>query len=87
MIRSAEELGKVVAGDVVITVSTSPAFNVILPLAAALVTDRGGLLSHAAIVAREYGIPAVVGARGATDLFEDGEIVTVNGDTGMVTLA
>ena len=87
IIRSAEELGKVVAGDVVITVSTSPAFNVIMPLAGALVTNRGGLLSHAAIVAREYGIPAVVGARGATELFADGDQVSVNGDTGEVTLA
>jgi len=84
IVRSADDLAKVIAGDVVIAVSTSPAFNVILPLAAALVTDRGGLLSHAAIVAREYGIPAVVGARGATDRFTDGELVQVNGDRGEI---
>ena len=84
IVRSADDLAKVIAGDVVIAVSTSPAFNVILPLAAALVTDRGGLLSHAAIVAREYGIPAVVGARGATDRFSDGELVQVNGDRGEI---
>jgi pyruvate,water dikinase len=84
IVRSADDLAKVIAGDVVIAVSTSPAFNVILPLAGALVTDRGGLLSHAAIVAREYGIPAVVGARGATDRFKDGEPVQVNGDRGEI---
>jgi len=85
IVRSADDLAKVVSGDVVIAVSTSPAFNVILPLAGALVTDRGGLLSHAAIVAREYGIPAVVGARGATEQFADGDRVQVNGDTGEIT--
>lgn len=85
IVKSADDLAKVISGDVVITVSTSPAFNVILPLAGALVTDRGGLLSHAAIVAREYGIPAVVGARGATAQFKDGDRVQVNGDSGMVT--
>jgi len=85
IVRSADDLAGVISGEVVIAVSTSPAFNVILPLAGALVTDRGGLLSHAAIVAREYGIPAVVGVRRATELFSDGDRVRVNGDTGEVT--
>jgi phosphohistidine swiveling domain-containing protein len=48
-------------GDVLVTNSTTTAFNIVLPLLGAIVTDRGGLLSHAAIVAREYGMPAVVG--------------------------
>jgi len=85
IVRGADDLAKVSAGDVVIAVSTSPAFNVILPLVGALVTDRGGLLSHAAIVAREYGIPALVGVRGATETFHDGDLVEVNGGTGEVS--
>jgi pyruvate,water dikinase len=48
------------------------------------VTDRGGQLSHAAIVAREYGIPAVVGTRDATTMFPDGAAIRVNGDKGVV---
>jgi pyruvate,water dikinase len=50
------------------------------------VTDRGGLLSHAAIVAREYGIPSVVGTREATSLIADGARVSVDGDKGEVTV-
>ena len=57
------------------------------PLLGAIVTDRGGQLSHAAIVARECGIPAVVGTREATAMFVDGARVRVNGDTGVVELA
>ena len=57
-----------------ITRNTGPAFNVVLPLLGAIVTDRGGQLSHAAIVAREYGIPAVVGTREATTMFADGAL-------------
>jgi len=55
--------------------------------AAALVVETGGMLSHAAIVAREYGIPAVVGAKDATRVIREGQVVTVDGDTGTVTLA
>ncbi len=54
---------------------------------AAIVTDSGGVLSHAAIVAREYGLPAVVGAMYATRLVTDGQLITVDGDAGVVLLA
>ncbi len=73
-------------GDVLVTRMTSPYFNVVLPLLGAIVTDRGGQLSHAAIVAREYGIPGVVGTREATRLIPDGARVRVDGKTGEVTL-
>lgn len=73
-------------GDVLVARNTGPAFNVVLPLLGAIVTDRGGQLSHAAIVAREYGIPAVVGTRDATTTFPDGARVRVNGDKGLVEL-
>jgi pyruvate,water dikinase len=73
-------------GDVLITRNTGPSFNVVLPLLGAIVTDRGGQLSHAAIVAREYGIPAVVATREATTMFADGARVRVDGDNGVVSL-
>ena len=69
-----------------VTRNTGPSFNVVLPLLGAIVTDRGGQLSHAAIVAREYGIPAVVGTREATTMFPDGALVRVDGDKGIVEL-
>ena len=62
--------------------STSPSFNLILPLLGAIVTERGGALCHAAIVAREYGLPAVVGCGGAVAAVKSGDRVRVDGDTG-----
>jgi len=82
VVRSPSELGRVGRGDVLVTGSTTPAFNAILPLVGAIVTDRGGLLSHAAIVAREYGIPAVVGTGEATRRIPDGALVRVDGASG-----
>jgi phosphohistidine swiveling domain-containing protein len=80
------EFDRIVKGDVLVTESTSEAFNILLPLLGALVTDSGGLLSHSAIVAREYGIPGVVGTREATALIADGTRVRVDGDSGEVTV-
>lgn len=73
-------------GDVLLTEATSEAFNILLPLLSAIVTDSGGALSHAAIVAREYGIPGVVGTRDATERIADGTRVRVDGDSGSVTV-
>src|SRR5207245_9877833 len=80
------EFARIVQGDVLVTESTSEAFNILLPLLGAIVTDSGGLLSHAAIVAREYGIPGVVGTREATERIADGTRVRVDGDAGEVTV-
>jgi rifampicin phosphotransferase len=80
------EFDRIVKGDVLVTEATSEAFNILLPLLGAIVTDNGGLLSHSAIVAREYGIPGVVGTREATDLIADGTMVRVDGDAGEVTV-
>ncbi|MCA9821812.1 MAG: PEP-utilizing enzyme [Dehalococcoidia bacterium] len=80
------EFGRIVQGDVLVTEATTEAFNILLPLLGAIVTDHGGLLSHSAIVAREYGIPGVVGTREATQRIADGTRVRVNGDTGEVTV-
>jgi pyruvate,water dikinase len=78
------EFGRIAKGDVLITESTTEAFNILLPLLGGIVTDNGGLLSHAAIVAREYGIPGVVGTREATEKIADGARVRVDGDAGEV---
>jgi pyruvate,water dikinase len=84
LVDSPADFGRIRQGDVLVTRSTSPYFNVVLPLLGAIVTDRGGQLCHAAIVAREYGIPGVVGTREATTLIEDGDQVRVDGTTGEV---
>jgi phosphohistidine swiveling domain-containing protein len=80
------EFARITEGDVLVTESTTEAFNILLPLLGGIVTDNGGLLSHAAIVAREYGIPGVVGTREATERIADGVRVRVDGDAGEVTV-
>jgi len=84
---SAEEaLDRLQAGDVLVTAHTTPAFEAIMPVAGALITDHGGLSSHAALVCREHGIPAVVGAPSATAHIPDGATVTVDPTNGRVTI-
>lgn len=84
VIHEASEFHRLQQGDVLVTRATAPYFNVVLPLLGALVTDRGGQLCHAAIVAREYGIPGVVGTKEATKLIPDGARVRVDGTSGEV---
>jgi pyruvate,water dikinase len=86
VIGSTEELGRLQQGDVLVTRTTSAYFNAVLPLLGAIVTERGGQLSHPAIVAREYGIPGVVGTKLATKSIPDGARVRVDGDAGEVIL-
>jgi pyruvate,water dikinase len=86
LIRGVDDLALIEDGEVLVTTHTGPAFNLVLPLLAGIVTDRGGMLSHAAIVAREFGIPAVVGCANATKLIPNGARVRVDGDTGTVTV-
>jgi pyruvate,water dikinase len=87
VVLEASDFERVQAGDVLVAWITTPTYNVVLPLLGGLVTERGGLLSHPAIVAREFGIPAVVGCRGATKAIPDGARVTVDGDRGHVMVA
>lgn len=86
LVENSADFDRIQAGDVLVTRMTSPYFNVVLPLLGALVTDRGGQLCHAAIVAREYGIPGIVGTRDATRVIRDGARVRVDGGTGEVRL-
>lgn len=84
LVRDEADFAKIEQGDVLVARATSPYFNVVLPLLGAIVTDRGGQLSHAAIVSREYGVPGVVGTREATARIPDGARVRVDGDRGEV---
>ncbi|WP_437967071.1 PEP/pyruvate-binding domain-containing protein [Sorangium sp. So ce260] len=84
VVRDESEFGKIRAGDVLVCPITSPVWSVLFPSLGALVTDTGGMLSHSAIIAREYRIPAVVATGNATQLLHDDEIVTVDGDAGVV---
>jgi pyruvate,water dikinase len=84
LIRSPTDFHRLQQGDVLITKNTSAAFNVVLPVLGAIVTDRGGQLSHAAIIAREYGIPGVVSTRNASQAIPDGTRVRVDGGAGTV---
>ncbi len=78
------QFGKLRHGDVLVCPITSPVWSVLFPSVGALVTDTGGLLSHPAIIAREYGVPAVVATGNATGLLRDDQVVTVDGTTGQV---
>lgn len=86
VVNGEDDFASVQKGDVLIAKSTSPYFNIVLPLLGAIVTDRGGQLCHAAIVAREYGIPGVVGTRDACKLIPNGARVRVDGNSGVVSL-
>jgi pyruvate,water dikinase len=78
VVASAEDIGEVMAGDVLVTDATDPDWEPVMKKAAAIVTERGGRTSHAAIVAREIGIPAIVAVEGAMQKLPPGEVVTVS---------
>jgi pyruvate,water dikinase len=84
--RTLEEAKDVLPGEILVAVTTMPAWTPLFGIAAAVVTETGGPLSHCAIVAREYGIPAVVGAHGATQRIVTGQSITVDGSSGIITL-
>ena len=86
IVRSAADFEKIESGDVLVTRITSSGYNVLLPLLCAVVTDRGGALCHTAIIAREFGIPAVVGTGDATSRIPDGARIVVDGDRGVVEI-
>ena len=84
VISGPADFGRLQAGDVLVCTTTTPAWTPLFASAGALVTDTGGILSHAAIVAREYRLPAVVGCDVATSAIRDGARVEVDGDAGSV---
>src|SRR3989344_3893939 len=84
IIKDMKDLDKIKKGDVLVTEMTNPDMVVAMQKSTGIITDEGGVTSHAAIVSREMGIPAVVGTNEATKILKDGEIVTVDGNHGKV---
>ena len=85
IVRDESQFSRLMPGDVLVCPITTPTWSVLFSQAGAIVTDGGGILSHAAIIAREHGIPAVLGTGDATRRLRDGQTVTVDGSKGLVT--
>jgi len=86
ILHSPEEGALLRPGDVLVCVMTTPAWTPLFSIAAGIITETGGALSHPAITAREYGIPAVVAVQDATTRIRDGQVVTIDGGKGIVSL-
>jgi phosphohistidine swiveling domain-containing protein len=86
VILSLDDSNRLSPGEILVTYATAPPWTPLFAVAAAVVTDAGGPLAHCAVVAREYGIPAIVGAGNATSAIEDGMTIRVDGTTGVVTV-
>ncbi|MBM3126637.1 MAG: phosphoenolpyruvate synthase, partial [Chloroflexi bacterium] len=86
LLFSPEDFGRLKQGDVLVAVTTTPAWTPLFTHASAVVTDIGGPLSHSSIVAREYGIPAVLATGVATRRIADGQTISVDGSKGIVEI-
>jgi phosphohistidine swiveling domain-containing protein len=86
IIRGPEEFSRLKKGEILVAPITNPVWTPLFAVASAVITEVGGILSHGAIVAREYGIPAVMSVVGATSLLHDGQRITVDGTKGLVYL-
>ena len=86
VVRDDSEFNRLRAGEVLVCPIASPAWSVLFAQAGAVVTDAGSASSHAGIIAREYGIPAVLGTGDATRRLRDGQRVTIDGAAGLVTI-
>ena len=86
MILGEHDFNKLQPDDVLVCPMTSPVWSILFAKVGALVTDTGGILSHPAIIAREYGIPAVVATGNATEVIRDGQQILVDGDAGVVRI-
>ena len=86
VVRTLDDLLDLEAGDVLVTPATGEAFNAMLHLVKAIVTDHGSYASHAGIVSREMGIPAVVGTVNGSHRIRDGAMIRVDGSAGEVTV-
>jgi len=84
IVRDPREAARLHAGEILVTQATDPGWTPLFPLVSGLVLEIGGQLSHGAIVAREYGIPAVLNVQGAMRRIRDGQVITVDGNTGKV---
>ena len=86
VVTDLEEAVDLVPGEILVTATTDPAWTPLFLVAGGLVLEQGGMLSHGAIVAREYGLPAVVNVAHATHIIRNGQHITVNADQGRVVL-
>ena len=86
VLKGEHEFAKLRPGDVLVSPVTSPVWSVVFPNVGALVTDTVGILSHPAIIAREYRVPAVVATGNSTELLADDQVVTVDGTAGTVEI-
>lgn len=86
LIRGPGDFSKVKPGDVLVCRHMDPAWTPLFTIASAVVTESGGALSHAAIIAREFGIPAVLSVPRATEFLAPSSVITVNGDNGRIFL-
>ena len=86
VLRDTSEAAALQPGEILVTTATNIGWTMLFAKASAIITDIGAPLSHAAIVAREFGIPAVVGCGNATELLHTGDIVRVDGSAGVVTI-
>ena len=86
MILDVARLGELQDGEILVAPVTSPSWTPVFGKIAAAVSDIGGIMSHAAIVSREYGLPAVVGTGDATTRIKTGDVLRVDGDAGTVTI-
>jgi pyruvate,water dikinase len=81
-----DDFGDMQPGEVVVIDAVQPQMTFIIPIAGGIVERRGGMLVHSSIIARELGIPAVNGVSRATELIQTGDVITVNGDMGLVVV-
>lgn len=84
VIKDESEFSKFDAGEILVARQTSPAWTPLFAAAKAVITELGGITSHAAIVAREYGIPAIVAVKDATKILKNGQIVKIDGLNGII---
>ena len=84
VVKDVSSIDEIQKGEILVTLATNVGWTPVFPKVAAIVTDIGAPLSHAAIVAREFGIPAVVGCGNATTVLKTGDLVTVDGGSGTV---
>lgn len=84
--RSVSELGRIQRGDILVTTATDPAWTTVFSIIVGVVIEGGGVVSHAVMIAREYGIPCVSSLERACELLPDGEMITIDGGTGSVLI-
>jgi len=84
VVESIEHLPKVLENEILITSNTDPGWTPVFAKLGGLITETGGILSHGAVVSREYGIPAVTAVKNTTSFFKDGQIITLDGNEGVI---